>query len=102
MKKKTKKILWLVCAICFSAASIYSTYYVSPELGLTYGLGLLALSFPSGIVVPTIAQLLLFLLFGVKKINILGSIFINILVILSGYYQWFLVIPYIKEKNKNF
>lgn len=92
------KILWFVTALIFGFMSVYSTYYLNPESAIVYVLGLIVLSFPTGLMVAAIVPLIL-KIFGVH-FDMAEDIFLNLLIISAGYYQWFFLVPLIRKKNK--
>jgi hypothetical protein len=96
-KNRTIRVVWLAAALLLSAMNLYSAYYLNPEGSIPFVYGMIALTFPAGLFVATAAQLLL-LLFGIREFSLIGGIIFDALIILSGYLQWFTLLPLIKNK----
>lgn len=91
------KFVWLLAALFFGFMSAYSVHYSDPQLGVTYAWGLIALAFPSSLLVQLILAVFLVAL-GPVDFNIFGTLILNIIIVAAGYYQWFVLVPLVKRK----
>lgn len=93
------KLAWVFGATFLGVMSLYSAHYADPELGISFDIGLLALSFPSGIIVQAIVPWLL-VTFGVTHFSLFEGSVVILLTVVAGYNQWFVLIPYLKNKMR--
>lgn len=104
--KTLLKTLWILCAVSIMAVTLIQ-YEPGPksDIGIFLVYGMLALAFPSSLLVAALIALLVLAkdFFGVEVLDWIGSNHIGMVgmwlaFFAAGYAQWFHLVPWLRRK----
>lgn len=98
-------ILWLaVCAYCLIWAFLQRNANISGEVDIGFALSMLMFTFPIGLVLGAMASVIIGILYDTWGIVTPGGFLPNaiswIILVPAGYFQWFVLIPWLYRKAK--
>jgi hypothetical protein len=104
--KNLLKTLWILCSTSILAVTL-AQYESGPksDIGVFLVYGMLALAFPSSLLVAALIALLVLTqdMFGIEILDLIGSNHIGIVgmwlaFVAAGYAQWFHLFPWLRRK----
>ena len=98
---KILSVFWTLTSIAIAAFGVFQSYDGNPEGGIAPAILLYVLTAPIGIIVQISLLSLLKVLLGFPlNIGLTGDILFYALMIVCGYFQWFIVLPALIMKFK--
>jgi hypothetical protein len=105
IRGRVLRILWLAACATLLVYAFSQRNIHEPDIDLTFTLAMLALTFPIGYVLGTLGGFIFLFLYKSYGIVIPGGFLPNaiswIFFVAAGYYQWFVLLPWLYRKGNN-